>query len=96
MADGAVDALGRPELGAGLRAQVDAALAAIPDGRRAALVVIGRATDTGGSATAHLAARFGDHWKVAAGGGVTVDAHAHAGGGRLVGYGGFVAVAGSW
>ncbi len=40
-------------------------LAAIPEGKRGALLVI--ADETG--AQVHVAARIGDHWKVAAAGG---------------------------
>ena len=60
------------------------ALAAIPTDKRDALLV---RADANGNATATLAARYGDHWKLAAG----VDYHI--GEKRPSGY---VAVEGSW
>jgi hypothetical protein len=60
------DAFGRPILAEGMKAQVEAAFKAIPDGKRGALLII--ADERG--ATAHVAARIGDHWKVAAGAGM--------------------------
>ena len=59
------DALGRAPLSNWMKAKIDAELSAIPGDKRGAVIVV--ADETG--ATAHLAARFGDHWKVAAGGG---------------------------
>jgi hypothetical protein len=61
-----LDARGRPEISNWMKAKIERELAAIPDGKRGALVVIG---DEQG-ARAHLAARIGDRWKVAAGAGV--------------------------
>lgn len=60
------DDLGRPPIASGLKAQVEAALQEIPDGKRGALVVL--ANEHG--ASAHLAARLNGNWKVAAGAGV--------------------------
>lgn len=60
------DALGRPLLAEGMKRQIDAAFATVPSGKRGAVLIL--ANEHG--ATAHLAAKIGDHWKVAAGGGV--------------------------
>lgn len=60
------------------------ALAAIPTGKRGALLV---RADPNGNAVATFAARYGDHWKLAVG------ADYHIGDKRPSGY---VAVEGSW
>lgn len=48
-----------------LRQQIGDALNAIPDGKRGALLIV---ADEHGT-KAHLAARLGEHWTVAGGGG---------------------------
>lgn len=60
-----LDPLGRTPIAAGMKAQIEAEFAALPQNKRGAILVI--ANERG--ATAHLAAKFGDHWKVAAGAG---------------------------
>lgn len=56
----------------------------IPDGKRGALLVI---ADLEGNARGTVVAKFGDHWKVAAGAGVSLGMT------RPVGY---VGIEGSW
>lgn len=51
----------RTPLSDGMRAQLNAHLATIPEGKRGALIVM---ADENG-ARAHLAARLNDNWKVA-------------------------------
>lgn len=59
----AVDDLGRPLISDALKKQIDDAFKGV-DGRGAILVI---ANEKG--ARAHFAAKYGKHWKVAAGGG---------------------------
>jgi hypothetical protein len=63
-----LDPLGRTPLSAGMKAQIDSALAEIPEGKRGALIVV---ADENG-ARAMLAAKIGSKgdWKIAAGIGV--------------------------
>lgn len=61
-----LDPLGRTPIAAMLKQQIAQALALIPPGKRGALIVLG--DESGGSA--HLAAKLGETWKVAGGGGV--------------------------
>jgi hypothetical protein len=61
------DALGRRPIADAIKAQIDAAFQSVPEGKRGALLVL--ATEDG--VTAHVAAKLGDHWKVAAGCGTT-------------------------
>lgn len=61
-----LDPLGRTPLADGMKRQIETAFAVVPDGKRGALLVV--ADDSG--ARAHLAAKLGSHWKVAAGVGV--------------------------
>jgi Mg-chelatase subunit ChlD len=60
-----LDPLGRTPLAAGMKAQIEATLREIPDGKRAALLVV--ADETG--ARAVVAAKIGPKgdWKIAAG-----------------------------
>ncbi len=60
----ALDPLGRTSIAEGMKRQIDEAFAGLQG--RGALIVI---ADEHG-ARAHLAAKLGDHWKVAAGVGV--------------------------
>jgi hypothetical protein len=60
-----VDHLGRPLISDSLKAQIEQAFTPIPEDKRAALLVL---VDEQG-ARMHFAAKIGDHWKVAAGGG---------------------------
>jgi hypothetical protein len=60
-----VDDFGRPVQIPAVRAQIAEALAAIPEGKRGALLILADASAT----RMHLAAKLGPHWKVAAGGG---------------------------
>jgi hypothetical protein len=78
-----LDPLGRTPLAAGMKAQIDAALSEIPEGKRGAVVIL---FDEHG-ARAHLAARIKGTWKVAAGAGVPLKDGKPSG---------WVAVAGSW
>ena len=64
-----VDPLGRTPISDGMKAQIAAELAGIPEGKRGAVVFVG--TEDG--AQAHLAARIGDRWKIAAGAGWRVN-----------------------
>jgi len=64
-----LDAYGRTPISDGMKAQIALELAAIPKGKRGAVVFVG--TEDG--AQAHFAARIGDRWKVAAGGGWRVN-----------------------
>lgn len=74
------DAFGRPEISPSLRAKIDEAFKAVPDHRRGALLVVAEADQSGGvEVRAHLAARLGDHFKVAAGAGWQWDARRPAG-----------------
>lgn len=59
-----LDELDRPVLASDLRQAIDNAFEGV-DGRGAMIIV---ADETG--TRAHLAAKLGDHWKVAAGGGI--------------------------
>lgn len=59
------DALGRPVLADGMKRQIDEAFRIVPEGKRAAVLVIHDFETQ--QTRAHLAARFGDHWKVAGG-----------------------------
>ena len=58
-----VDALGRTPLSAGMKALIAAEFAAIPAGKRGAVIFVG--TEDG--AQAHFAARIDGRWKVAGG-----------------------------
>lgn len=49
-----------------MKAQIADAFSVVPKGKRGALLVI---VDDRGVARGHLAAKLGDHWKVAGGGG---------------------------
>ena len=69
------DELGRPILSEGMKAQMDAALAVIPDGKRGALLII---ADENG-VRAMLAAKLGSSWRVAAGAGISVSGHRRGG-----------------
>lgn len=77
------DALGRPEVGQTIKDAISTAFAVVPEGKRGALLVI--ATEDG--ARAHLAAKIGNHWRVAAGAGWVWET-------RDVGA--FVAISGVW
>ncbi|HXG72284.1 MAG TPA: hypothetical protein VNJ04_16865 [Gemmatimonadaceae bacterium] len=77
------DALGRPEVGKTIKESIATAFAVVPDDKRGALLII--ATEDG--ARAHLAAKIGEHWKVAAGAGWTWETHD---------VGAFVSVQGVW
>lgn len=59
------DAFGRTPISESVKASITQAFTAIEPGKTGALLVL---VDERG-ARAHLAARFGAHWKVAAGGG---------------------------
>lgn len=59
------DALGRPVVSDQDKARISALWTTIPEGKRAALLII--ADDTG--ARGHVAAKLGDHWRVGAGSG---------------------------
>lgn len=63
------DDLGRQPISNWMRAKIDQELSGLPKDKRGAVIVV--ANEQG--ATAHLAARIGDHWKVAAGGGFRWD-----------------------
>jgi len=58
-----LDALGRTPIADGLKQQIAAELAAIPEGKRGAVVFLG----TGDGARMYLAAKIEDRWKVAGG-----------------------------
>ncbi len=60
------DPFGRTPIADSVKLAIDQAFATVPEGKRGALLVI--ADERGPRAM--LAARLGDHWKVAAGGGV--------------------------
>lgn len=77
------DALGRPILAEGMKRQIEEAFKVVPDGRRGALLIVGNEQ----GATAHVAAKINDCWKVAAGAGVLWN------GAKPTGW---VGVAGSW
>jgi hypothetical protein len=62
-----VDALGRPDIAQPIRDEITRAFQHVKG--RGALLIIADETGT----RAHLAAKFGDHWKVAAGGGFAWD-----------------------
>lgn len=79
-----VDALGRPTISAQMKARINAEFAIVPEGKRSALLVI---VDDTGVARAHLAARLGDSWKVAAGGGFAIREKKPVG---------FIGIMGSW
>ena len=76
------DAFGRTPIADAVKAQIAAAFTTIPDGKTGALLVL---VDERG-ARAHLAARLGGQWKVAAGAGRTWDGDVS----------GSVAIAGAW
>jgi N-acetylglucosamine kinase-like BadF-type ATPase len=57
-----LDALGRTPIADGLKQQIAAELASIPEGKRGAIVFLG----TGDGARMYLAAKY-DRWKVAGG-----------------------------
>jgi hypothetical protein len=79
-----LDALGRTPIADAIKRDIAAAFTAVPDGKRGALLV---RADTDGTAILHLAGRFGDHWKVAGGGGISLpEKRPH----------GYVAVEASW
>jgi hypothetical protein len=61
------DALGRPVVSEPIKAHIQAAFQAVPPGKRGALLIIADERGT----RAHLAAKLGDHWKVAGGSGWT-------------------------
>lgn len=64
--DAPLDPLGRAPIADGMKRQIDAAFAGVTG--RGALVLL---TDTETKVVRmHVAARFGDHWKVAGGAGV--------------------------
>jgi hypothetical protein len=77
------DALGRTPIADGMKQQIADAFKAVPDGKRGALLII--ANEHG--ATVHVAAKFGNDWKVAAGGGLPWTGDKPSG---------WVGVAGSW
>ena len=59
------DDMGRTPISAGMKQMIADAFAAVPEGKRGAvLVIVDRETQT---ARAHLAAKLGERWKVAAG-----------------------------
>jgi hypothetical protein len=60
-----LDELGRPYVGDDTKHVIREALDALPTNKRGALLLIADESGT----RAHLAARIGDHWKVAAGSG---------------------------
>jgi hypothetical protein len=64
-----IDALGRPVIDGPIRDAIRNAFDSIPEGKKGALLLV---ADQDG-VRLHVAARIGDHWKVAAGAGVTVD-----------------------
>ena len=64
-----VDDLGRPSIAEQMKARINAEFATVEPGKRAALVLL---VDESGVARMHVAAKFGENWKVAAGGGVRV------------------------
>ena len=61
------DALGRQPIADGMKRKIDEAFRAIPPHKRGALIIIAD-TETK-TARAHLAAKVGDHWKIAGGAG---------------------------
>lgn len=63
----ATDDHGRPSVSSADLDRIREAFAQVPAGKRGALLVIADETGT----RAHLAAAVGDHWKIAAGGGVS-------------------------
>jgi hypothetical protein len=65
--DRAVDEFGRPQLSPDLKKAASAAFSTIPDGKKGTIVLVAdKGSDT---IQAHVAAKIGDHWKVAAGAG---------------------------
>lgn len=76
------DALGRTPISDAVKASIDAAFRAVPDGKRGALLMV---ADEHGTRV-HVAAKLGKDWKVAAGAGWTWD-------GQVTGS---VAVVGVW
>lgn len=76
------DGLGRIPIADPIRRSIDEAFKSVPAGKRGALLIIG----DGEGARMHVAARLGDHWKVAAGLGKPWDARPE----------GYVAVEASW
>lgn len=65
-----IDHLGRPTIAEQMKLQIAESFRVVPADKRAALILIGD-TRTG-DVRLHLAARFDDGWKVAAGGGFAV------------------------
>jgi hypothetical protein len=61
-----LDPMGRTPIANGMKAKVAEIFKAVPKGKRGALLVF---ADDDGNAQAHLAAKLGDSWKVAGGGG---------------------------
>lgn len=60
------DPLGRTPIAEGMKRQIEDAFKVVPEGKRGALLVM---ADEHG-ARAHVAAKIGDRWKIAAGAGV--------------------------
>jgi hypothetical protein len=77
-----VDEFTATPIGDAIKRQVSAALATIPDHKRGALIVVANHDGL----KAQVAARIGDDWQIAAGGGVTWTGDVE----------GSVAVVGSW
>jgi hypothetical protein len=61
-----LDPFGRTPIADGMKRQITDTFAMVPEGKRGALLVV--ADEQG--ARAVLAAKFGEHWKIAGGGGV--------------------------
>lgn len=64
-----LDELSRPSISEQVKARINREFAVVPEWKRSALLLI---VDESGVARAHLAARIGDTWKVAAGGGFAI------------------------
>lgn len=79
-----VDALGRPTIAEQMKARISAEFATIEPGKRGAVVIL---VDESGVARAHLAAKLGDSWKVAAGAGFALREKKPVG---------FIGIMGSW
>ena len=78
----ATDSLGRAPIDHPIKQAISEAFKVVPPGKRGAMLVV---SDESGTRM-HLAAKLGDNWKVAGGGGVTWDLKPA----------GFVAVEASW
>lgn len=78
-----LDALGRTPLADGMKRQIESAFSIVPEGKRGALIVIADEQ----SARLHVAAKLGEHWKVAAGLGVPYTGQAPSG---------WIGVLGAW